>query len=60
MIKGNFRIYCGFRAKGNIEVIRATQEARICLNCTLPAKECKPLSCKRYKEEKRKIKNERI
>ena len=35
MIKGNFRIYCGFRAKGNIEVIRATQEARICLNCTL-------------------------
>lgn len=35
-----------------------SREARICTECPLPAKSCKPLSCKRYKEEMQKIKAE--
>ena len=33
---------------------RASEEAKICLTC--PIKVCKPDSCKRFKEEKRKLK----
>ena len=36
---------------------KASPEALICLKCPLPVKECKPDVCKRYKEEKLKIKN---
>lgn len=37
----------------------ASDEARICLTCD-PSIKCKtPLSCKRYKEEKKKIKGKR-
>lgn len=35
----------------------ASEEARICTECPFPAKKCKPLSCKRYKEEMQKIKS---
>ena len=38
------------------ELIPASAEAKICLNCPLPAKKCKPLSCERYKAEIKKIK----
>ena len=34
-----------------------SEEAKICLNCTLPEKYCKPHRCNRYKEEKKKLKN---
>ena len=35
--------------------IKASKEAKICLNCTLSF--CKPEHCKRYKEEKQKLKS---
>lgn len=38
-------------------VVGASEEARICTECPLPAKKCRPLSCKRYKEEMQKIKS---
>lgn len=34
----------------------ASKEARICLECPLPAKSCKPSVCQRYKDEMKKIK----
>lgn len=33
----------------------ASKEAKICLECPLPASKCNPTSCKRYKEEIKKI-----
>lgn len=33
--------------------------ALICLKCPLPAKKCNPTSCKRYEEERRKIKEQK-
>lgn len=38
-------------------ILRSSDEAKICLNCDLP--ECKNTGpCKRFKEEKRKLKEE--
>ena len=35
-------------------VFKPSEEAKICLNCTLP--DCKNgIACKRYREEKRKL-----
>ena len=36
--------------------LSASEEAMICLNCPLPAKSCNTMSCQRFDEEKRKIK----
>ena len=36
----------------------AGKVARICLECPLPARECKPSVCKRYKDELKKIKEQ--
>ena len=36
-----------------------SKEAKICLECQLPSRQCKPGVCKRYKEEMRKIKEEK-
>ena len=36
--------------------LNSSEEARICLECPLPAEQCKnPLECKRYKEEREKL-----
>ena len=35
----------------------ASEEALICLTCPLPAKSCKPNRCKRYEEERVRLKN---
>lgn len=38
----------------------ASDEAKICLLCDIPLSKCKnPLSCKRYKEESKKIEGKR-
>lgn len=49
-----------FRRKTNRRhgfCVCASDEARICTECPLPAKKCRPLSFKRYKEEMQKIKS---
>ena len=35
--------------------INSSEEARICLECPLPAEKCGMNKCKRYKEEKAKL-----
>lgn len=36
---------------------RASEEAKICLNCTLSESLCKPQRCKRYRDEIQKLKS---
>jgi hypothetical protein len=35
--------------------INAGTKESICLDCDLPAKQCKPLKCKRYKEKLKEL-----
>lgn len=44
--------------KKNRYMVESSAEAKICLECPLPVNECNPLNCKRYMEEKQKIKAE--
>lgn len=39
--------------------LRASAEAKICFYCPLLSKKCRPLSCKRYKEELKKLKEQK-
>jgi hypothetical protein len=39
--------------------LTASEEARICLNCPLPAKSCNTMSCQRFDEEKKKLKEQK-
>lgn len=42
--------------RGTVHTIyKPTEEAEICLTC--PLKECKKAECKRFKEERRKLKS---
>lgn len=42
--------------RGSYIPLNSSAEARICLECPLPAEKCKnPLECKRYKEERKKL-----
>ena len=46
------------RIKGEREIrisCNSSAEARICLECPLPAEKCKPSTCSRYKEERAKM-----
>ena len=46
------------RKKGAVpsyETIPTSEEVRICTECTLPASECNKDICKRWQEEKRKL-----
>ena len=36
-----------------------SEEAKICLECPLPAKSCKPSTCKRYTEEVKQLREKR-
>ena len=40
-------------------LINAGTKESICLDCDLPAKKCRGLRCKRYKEELKKINKEK-
>ena len=37
-------------------VLKAGEEEKICLNCSLPEKSCHPDRCKRLREELKKLK----
>lgn len=56
MIKNHF----GFiknKTPHSVVKIGESEEAKICLNCPLPANKCGSKRCKRYDEEKMKLKN---
>ena len=40
--------------------INAGTKESICLSCDLPAKKCKPLKCKRYKEKLKELYKEEV
>ena len=53
---GKFRCTVGTKTPVEEITFTASAEAKICLNCPLPAKKCRPRICKRYKEEMQKLK----
>lgn len=58
MIKAKLTPNVQGEGRGAYRPHKPSREAMICLDCTLPSKNCNKGNCKRYIEEMEKIKHE--